>query len=324
MDVGIFNIFFDFRFDATLLSAVMAFATVVTLGLPMLERNTLGARMKAVAERREELRRKYQEKLKQRGGLRSEPIGFVKKTVERLQLSRIVEAEETRERLARAGYRGQGALVTFVFFRFVMPFIVFLLALIFFFFVYHGTNLSAFMKVNVALGLGLAGFYLPDLFLSNRTSKRQTSIMRAFPDALDLMLICVESGMSIESAFARVSSEVGTQSPELAEELALTTAELSYLPERRIAYDNLAKRCGHSGVRAVAAAVNQAEKYGTPVGQALRVTAHENREQRMLEAEKKAAALSPKLTVPMLIFFLPVLFVVIMGPAVMNIMHTMH
>ena len=302
----------------------MAFATVVTLGLPMLERNTLGARMKAVAERREELRRKYQEKLKQRGGLRSEPIGFVKKTVERLQLSRIVEAEETRERLARAGYRGQGALVTFVFFRFVMPFIVFLLALIFFFFVYHGTNLSAFMKVNVALGLGLAGFYLPDLFLSNRTSKRQTSIMRAFPDALDLMLICVESGMSIESAFARVSSEVGTQSPELAEELALTTAELSYLPERRIAYDNLAKRCGHSGVRAVAAAVNQAEKYGTPVGQALRVTAHENREQRMLEAEKKAAALSPKLTVPMLIFFLPVLFVVIMGPAVMNIMHTMH
>lgn len=323
MDVGFFNIFFDYRFDATLLAAVLAFATVVTLGLPILERNTLGARMKAVAERREELRRKYQAQLKQRGGLRSEPLGFVKQTVERLQLSRIVEAEETRDRLARAGYRGQGALVTFVFFRFVMPFIVFLLALIFFFFIYHG-KWTPFMKVNVALGIGLAGFYLPDLFLSNRTSKRQTSIMQAFPDALDLMLICVEAGMSIESAFGRVSSEVGAQSPELAEELALTTAELSYLPERRIAYDNLAKRCGHSGVRAVAAAINQAEKYGTPIGQALRVTAHENREQRMMEAEKKAAALSPKLTVPMLIFFLPCLFVVIMGPAVMNIMHTLH
>jgi tight adherence protein C len=323
MDVGIFNIFFDYRFDATLLAAVLAFATVVTLGLPLLERNTLGARMKAVSERREELRRKYQAQLKQRGGLRSEPLGFVKKTVERLQLSRIVEAEETRERLARAGYRGQGALVTFVFFRFVMPFIVFLLALIFFFLIYHSTW-SAFMRVNVALGIGLAGFYLPDLFLSNRTSKRQTSIMRTFPDALDLMLICVESGMSIESAFQRVSAEVGTQSPELAEELALTTAELSYLPERRIAYDNLAKRCGHPGMRAISAAVNQAEKYGTPVGQALRVAAHENREQRMMEAEKKAAALSPKLTVPMLIFFLPCLFVVIMGPAVMQIMHTMH
>jgi tight adherence protein C len=276
--------------------------------------------MKAVAERREELRRKHHAALKQRGGLRSEPMSIIKQTVDRLQLSRIVDPEETREKLARAGYRGQGALVTFIFFRFVMPFIVFGAALIFLFLLSR-LNWSPFLKVNAALGAGLAGFYLPDLFLSNRTSKRQTSIMRAFPDALDLMLICVESGMSVESAFTRVSAEVGAQSPELAEELALTTAELSYLPERRLAYDNLAKRCGHSGVRAVSAAVNQAEKYGTPVGQALRVTAQENREQRMMEAEKKAAALSPKLTVPMLIFFLPCLFVVIMGPAIMNIMH---
>ncbi|HEY6579360.1 MAG TPA: type II secretion system F family protein [Rhizomicrobium sp.] len=323
MDVGFFNMFFDLRFDAMLLSAVFAFATIVTLGLPLLERNALGARMKAVAERREELRRKHQASLKQRGGLRSEPLTIIRQTVERLQLARIVEAEETRDKLARAGYRGQGALITFIFFRFIMPFIVFIGALIFLFLIYH-TKWSAFMRINVALGVGLAGFYLPDLFLSNITKKRQTSIMRAFPDALDLMLICVESGMSVEAAFTRVSAEVGSQSPELAEELALTTAELSYLPDRRNAYDNLAKRCGHSGVRAVAAAVNQAEKYGTPVGQALRVTAQENRESRMMEAEKKAAALSPKLTVPMLIFFLPCLFVVIMGPAVMNIMHTLH
>jgi len=319
MDVGIFNALFDMRFDITVLSALIAFATIVTFGIPYLERNALGSRMKAVAERREELRRKHHEALKQRG-LRSEPLTIIRQTVEKLRLSSIVDPEETRERLARAGYRGQGALVTFVFFRFVMPFIVFVLALIFLFLVSHFTW-SPFLKVNAALGAGLAGFYLPDLFLSNRTTKRQTSIMRAFPDALDLMLICVEAGMSVEAAFTRVSSEVGAQSPELAEELALTTAELSYLQERRLAYDNLAKRCGHSGVRAVAAAVNQAEKYGTPVGQALRVTAHENREQRMLEAEKKAAALSPKLTVPMLIFFLPCLFVVIMGPAIMNMMH---
>ena len=319
MDVGIFNVFFDARFDITLVSAVIAFATIVTLGVPYLERNALGARMRAVAERREELRRKHHQALKQRG-LRTEPLTLIRQTVDKLQLSRIVEAEETRERLARAGYRGQSSLITFVFFRFVMPFIVFVMALIFLFLIAHVTW-SPFLKVNAALGAGLGGFYLPDLYLSNRTSKRQTSIMRAFPDALDLMLICVESGMSIEAAFTRVSTEVGTQSPELAEELALTTAELSYLPERRLAYDNLAKRCGHSGVRAIAAAVNQAEKYGTPVGTALRVTAHENREQRMLEAEKKAAALSPKLTVPMLIFFLPCLFVVIMGPAIMNIMH---
>src|SRR5436853_789056 len=227
MDVGFFNIFFYVRFDITLLSAVIAFATIVTFGIPYLERNALGSRMKAVAQRREELRRKHHAALKQRG-LRSEPLTIVRQTVEKLKLSHIVDPEETRERLARAVYRGQGALVTFVFFRFVMPFIVFVMALIFLFLVSHLTW-SPFLKVNAALGAGLAGFYLPDLYLSNRTTKRQTSIMRAFPDALDLMLICVESGMSIEAAFTRVSSEVGAQSPELAEELALTTAELSYL-----------------------------------------------------------------------------------------------
>jgi tight adherence protein C len=170
----------------------------------------------------------------------------------------------------------------------------------------------------------LIGFYVPDLFVGNMIQRRQTSIMRAFPDALDLMLICVESGMSIESAFTRVAGEIGSQSAELAEELALTTAELSYLPDRRQAFDNLAKRCGHAGVKSVATALNQAEKYGTPMGQALRVTATENREMRMQEAERKAASLPAKLTVPMIIFFLPVLFVVILGPAIIQIRHTLH
>jgi tight adherence protein C len=148
--------------------------------------------------------------------------------------------------------------------------------------------------------------------------------MRAFPDALDLMLICVEAGMSIESSFTRVANEIGSQSPELAEELGLTTAELSYLPDRRQAFDNLAKRCGHAGVKAVATALNQAEKYGTPLGAALRVTANENREMRMQEAERKAASLPAKLTVPMIIFFLPCLFVVILGPAIISIRQAMH
>ena len=149
--------------------------------------------------------------------------------------------------------------------------------------------------------------------------------MRAFPDALDLMLICVESGMSIESAFSKVAAEIGTQSGELAEELGLTTAELSYLPDRRQAFDNLAKRCGHSGVKAVATALNQAEKYGTPMGQALRVTAAgKPRNAHGRNAEQKAASLPAKLTVPMILFFLPCLFVVILGPAIMKIMHMVH
>jgi tight adherence protein C len=222
-----------------------------------------------------------------------------------------------------AGYRGQAPLVTFMFFRFVMPFIVFTVTLFYLFLIMHLTW-SPLQKVGAAFVGALIGFYVPDLFVNNMIARRQQSIMGAFPDALDLMLICVESGMSIESAFTRVAGEIGTQSAELAEELALTTAELSYLPDRRQAFDNLAKRCGHVGVKAVATALNQAEKYGTPLGQALRVTATENREMRMQEAERKAASLPAKLTVPMIIFFLPCLFIVIMGPAIIQIRHAMH
>ena len=139
--------------------------------------------------------------------------------------------------------------------------------------------------------------------------------MKAFPDSLDMMLICVEAGMSIEAAFGKVGQEIGSASPELAEELTLTTAELSYLQERRMAYDNLATRTNHPGVKAVCMALAQAERYGTPLGDALRVMSKENREMRIAAAEKKAAALPAKLTVPMIVFFLPVLFLVILGPA---------
>ncbi|MGD0190252.1 MAG: type II secretion system F family protein [Rhizomicrobium sp.] len=324
MDIGFLNLLFDLNFDATVVAAVLAFATIVTLGLPLLERNALGTRMKAVAERREELRQKHHAQLKQRGALRTtEPMSFMKQTVDRLKLSKLLESEDTREKLARAGRRGQAAFITFIFFRFVMPFIVFVVAL-FYLFVVVNFGWSGWMKFLAAFGAGLVGYYLPDVAVSNMIQKRQASIMRAFPDALDLLLICVESGMSIEAAFTRVGAEIGQQSVELAEELGLTTAELSYLPDRRVAFENLAIRCGHSGVKAVAAALNQAEKYGTPLGQALRVTAQENREMRMSEAEKKAAALPAKLTVPMILFFLPCLFVVILGPAIIRVMHTFH
>jgi tight adherence protein C len=222
-----------------------------------------------------------------------------------------------------AGYRGQAPLIAFMFFRFVMPGIVFAVALIYLFVITH-FHWSLMMKLSAAFAGALLGYYLPDIFVSNITTRRQQSIMRAFPDALDLMLICVESGMSIEASFGKVAGEIGTQSAELAEELGLTTAELSYLPDRSQAFDNLARRCGHSGVKAVAIALNQAEKYGTPMGQALRVTAQENREMRMQEAERKAASLPAKLTVPMIVFFLPCLFVVILGPAIMKIMHVGH
>ena len=322
-DVGVLNILFDRSFLIMLFVGGLAFATVVTLGLPLLERRSLGTRMKSVSERREELRQKHHAQLNKRNALRTEPVTFMKQTLDKLNLQRILESANTRDRLVQAGYRGQAPLVTFMFFRFVMPFLLFAVALIYLFGVLHLTW-PGWEKFLAALGTALLGFYIPDLFLSNRITRRRDSIVKAFPDALDLLLICVESGMSIEAAFTRVATEVGAQSVELAEEFGLTTAELSYLPDRRQAFDNLAKRCGNSGVKAICAALNQAEKYGTPLGQALRVCAQENREARMANAEKKAAALPAKLTVPMIIFFLPCLFVVIMGPAIMKVMRIMH
>jgi len=314
----VMTLLFDRDFLVTVFVAVMAFATVVTLGVPYLERGGLDDRLKSVAARREELRARHHAALNKKASLRVEPVSYMKATLDRFKLGNMLESENTKEKLSSAGYRGPAPLITFMFFRFVMPFIVFAVTLFYMFVVLH-LSWPPLQKVGAAFIGALIGFYLPDIFVNNMIQRRQTSIMRAFPDALDLMLICVESGMSIESSFTRVASEIGTQSPELAEELALTTAELSYLPDRRQAFDNLARRCGHAGVRAVATALNQAEKYGTPLGAALRVTATENREMRMQEAERKAASLPAKLTVPMIIFFLPCLFVVIMGPAIITI-----
>jgi tight adherence protein C len=180
---------------------------------------------------------------------------------------------------------------------------------------YTGTTRLALVFGGVVLG-----YYAPSLFVQNIAKKRQEKIMKAFPDALDLLLICVESGMSIEAAFNKVQQEIGVQSVELAEEFGYTTAELSYLQDRRIAYENLGKRTDLPGVKAVATSLIQAERYGTPLGKALRVMAQENRNLRMAAAEKKAAALPAQLTVPMIVFFLPVLFIVILGPAAIRYM----
>jgi tight adherence protein C len=319
-----YTLLFDKTFVITMVAAILAFATIATLVLPMMDRSGLGDRLKSVAKRREELRAKHHAQLSaKRGSLRIEPSSMMKSVLDRFRLGSILESENSREKLATAGYRGQAPLIAFMFFRFVMPPIVFVATLLYLFLLTHFAW-PMMQKVCAAFAGALLGYYLPDIYISNVRQKRQQSIMYAFPDALDLMLICVESGMSVESAFTKVSAEIGVQSGELAEELALTTAELSYLPDRRQAFDNLAKRCGHDGVRQLAIALNQAEKYGTPVGQALRVTATENREMRFQSAEKKAAALPAKLTVPMIIFFLPCLFVVIGGPAAINTMKTLH
>ena len=306
---------------ATLLAAVAAIATVLTVAMPLVYVDPLARRMRAVAFEREKLRQQERERLaqqKQKAALRASPKQFVQVLVERLNLSKWVGQEEAREKLSQAGYRGQAPYMTFLVVRMLAP-LAFLAVAVFYLFFLLDLKQPPIVKLGGCIAAAWLGLQLPMLLLNNQIQRRQLSINRAFPEALDLLLICVESGMSIEAAFRKVSDEVGSQSVPLAEELMLTTAELSYLPNRRQAYDNLVKRTDLQGVKSVCMALQQAERYGTPLGAMLRTMAQENRDMRMAEAEKKAAGLPPKLTVPMILFFLPVLFVVILGPAIIQI-----
>ena len=305
----------------TLLAAIAAFATTLTVLMPVLSRDRLATRMQVMALERDKMRAARLADLNKKdaqGRLRTTPKGFMQEIVDKLNLRSVFETEEVRDKLKMAGLRGQAPFVTYMFFRVAMPVIIAAITLRYLF-VSFDLEYPALVKIGLAVGAGYLGFYVPNVFVNNLVQRRQTSIKNAFPDALDMLLICVQSGMSTEAAFQKVSGEVGAQSLELAEELSLTTAELSYLQDRRQAYENLGKRTGIAGIKAVATALIQAERYGTPVGQALRVMARENRDMRMSEAEKKAAALPPKLTVPMIVFFLPVLFVVILGPAIIQV-----
>jgi tight adherence protein C len=305
----------------TLLAAAAAFATVLTVTMPILSRDRMAYRMRSMAVERDKMRaaRMAEFGRESQGRLRQTPKGFMQEIVNRLNLRKAFDTDEVRDLLKMAGLRGQAPLVTYMFFRLVMPIVVTFVALIYLFAIANFQH-PPIAKFGMAIAAGYAGFYLPNVFLKNLVQKRQASITQAFPDALDMLLICVQAGMSIEAAFGKVSKEVSSQSLELAEEFSLTTAELSYLQDRRIAFENLGKRTGIAGIKAVATALIQAERYGTPVGQALRVMAKENRDMRMSEAERKAAALPPKLTVPMIVFFLPVLFVVILGPAIIQVL----
>jgi tight adherence protein C len=306
----------DTRFIAMMLAAVGAIATVLTLAMPLISTDVLGKRMKSVAIEREKIRQRERERLArgEKISLRRSPKQYMQRIVDQLNLNKWVGQEAARALLVQAGYRGQAPYIAFLFFRLIMPLLMLLVSL-FYLFVVKVLDQPALTKVGICIAATYLGMHLPSLFVKNKISRRQLSIKRAFPDALDLLLICVESGMSVEAGFKKVSQEIGTQSIPLAEELTLTTAELSYLQDRRQAYENLAKRTNLDGVKSVCMALQQAERYGTPMAQTLRVMAQENRDIRMSEAEKKAAGLPPKLTVPMILFFLPVLFVVILGPA---------
>jgi tight adherence protein C len=284
-------------------------------------RDNLSQRMRQVSSERERIRARERAKLeaaKKQATLRTEPKKFFKDIVDRFNLTKSTEDAATVKQLRMAGFRGRNPVFVFLTARVLMPAVMFVISA-FYVFIVLRLEQPFMIKALIVLAAAGIGYYLPTVYVKNQITKRQTSVRRAWPDALDLLLICVESGMGIETAFRKVSEEIGSQSIALAEELSLVTAELSYLQDRRKAYENLGERTGLEGVRAVVTSLIQAEKYGTPLGQSLRVLAQENRDMRMSEAEKKAAALPPKLTVPMILFFLPVLFAVIITPAAIQV-----
>ena len=303
-----------------LLVAVAVIATILTIAMPLLDSDSLDKRMKSVASEREKIRARERERLAARDksvALRIQPKAYMRQLVDNFSLEKWLGTEEAKMQLTMAGFRGRQAEVAFLFFRAIAPIGLFVITSLYMFLMF-ASDVMFVTKIGAAIAATYLGLKAPELFLKNKISKRQASMRRAFPDAMDLILICVESGMSIEHAFRKVSSEIGIQSIEMAEEFALTTAELSYLPDRRQAYENLGVRTGVEGLKQVSTVLIQAEKYGTPLGQALRVVAQEGRDARLLEAERKAAALPPKLTVPMSVFFLPVLFAVILTPALIQ------
>ena len=238
--------------------------------------------------------------------------------VNKFSLEKLLAASDLKDKLAQAGLRGQGPVYKFYLFKLILPVVGFLFGVLLFIII-NGSNWPISKGLMATMALTLFGYYLPGIYVSNLAGKRLASIVPVFPDALDLLLICVEAGMSIELAFGRVAEELAESSVELAEEFSLTTAELSYLSSRRMAFENLARRNNHVGIRSVSTALIQAERYGTPLGDSLRTMANENRQLRILQAEKKAAALPAKLTVPMILFFLPVLFIVILTPAALRL-----
>ncbi len=310
----------DRDFLISVFAGLAAIMTVLTLAMPLLSSNHLDKRMKSVALERDKMRARERERMArgQAVNLRREPKALIKRIVEDYDLAKHLGTDDAKEKLVMAGYRGPGPMATFLFFRAATPITLAVLAGLYLF-VIGAIDLSWQIKLLIVIVAAFLGIKLPQIFISNQITKRQLSVRRAFPDAMDLLLICIESGMSVEAAFRKVSTEIGEQSIALAEEFVLTSAEMSYLQDRRLAYENLGLRTGVEAVKNVCGALIQAEKYGTPLAQALRVMAQESRDQRMNEAEKKAAALPPKLTVPMIIFFLPVLFVVILGPAMISV-----
>jgi tight adherence protein C len=291
--------------------------TIIAMALPFMRGERFESRLRVVRERRRQLSQSQTSSFQARSRLQTPNKGLKGLALRGVSMSDLLDAKELRMKLSRAGRRGPSAVANYLFMRIAFPIVLIIVTLVYAWLVFPEKPIAVRLA-GVAV-MGLLGYLLPQILLSNAITKRQKMLQRAFPDALDLIVICVESGMSIEAAFGKVTEQMGATYPEMSEEMGLTSAELAFLSDRRQAFENMSDRSGLPSFKALATTLLQAERYGTPIANGLRVLAQENRDTRMSLAEKKAAALPAQLTVPMIIFFLPVLFIVIVAPAAIQI-----
>jgi tight adherence protein C len=303
--------------------AVTAFISVYAVWQAALVRDPMRSRIKTLESRREALRAGYIAPRKRRLDVRKlDSVGYMRQVVSKLNLLSADQTRKTAALLAQAGWRSKDAVVVFLFFKLILPLVLAALSLVGIYLLHIG-HLEPMQRPVAAIGIVLVAAMAPNIFVKNAIQKRIAAIRKAVPDALDLMVICSEAGLTLDAALARVSRELGRSFPELADELSLASIELGFLQDRRQALDNLSKRVPLPSVRSVVTTLMQTEKYGTPLAQSLRVLASEFRNERLMKAEEKAAKLPATLTVPLILFFLPTLFIVLIGPAIIRVLDQM-
>jgi tight adherence protein C len=308
---------FDVIWIATLLSAVASFAVLLAIYAATTVKDPMARRVKALNERREQLKAGIVASTNKRKKLtnRNEAADKVRGVLSQFKMLQDDQVKKTQMRLMQAGIRTKDLAFFIILARFVLPVVLGTIAVIMLYGLGYYPEWSWFRRYGTVAGVVGGSYKAPDFWLRNKVNKRSHAIRKGLPDALDLLVICAEAGLTVDAAFGRVAKELGKAYPELGDEFGLTAIELGFLNERRQAFENLANRVDLEAVRGVVTTMIQTEKYGTPLASALRVLSAEFRHQRMMRAEEKAARLPAIMTIPLILFILPTLFVVILGPA---------
>jgi tight adherence protein C len=308
----------DVMMVATVLAAVATFAVLVAIYAATTVRDPMAKRVKALNERREQLKAGIvasSSKRRKKITNRNEAADKVRTLLSSLKMLQDEQVEKAQTRLMQAGIRSKDLAFVVIFARFVLPAVFGTIVLVGVYLLDWFPDWGALKKYGLCATTLIGSYKAPDIWLKNKITKRTHAIRKGLPDALDLLVICAEAGLTVDAAFNRVARELGRAYPELGDEFALTSIELGFLTDRRLAFENLALRIDLESVRGVVTTMIQTEKYGTPLASALRVLSAEFRNERMMRAEEKAARLPAIMTVPLILFILPVLFIVILGPA---------